>query len=158
MRLTIIGIGQTLRGDDAAGIEALRAWQQAFPESAGQPNVEVQYSELPGLGLIDLLDGFDAAILVDAVNSAAQPGTVHRLDSTALKAFAPDSKSAHGWGVGETLELARQMRPSGPQVRIRLVGIEGHCMQLGSPMSAAVRDALPIAAQVIQEEVQALLA
>lgn len=158
MRLTIIGLGQTLRGDDAAGIEALQTWQQAFPESAARSNVGVQYSELPGLALIDLLHGFDAAILVDAVNSAAPPGTVHRLDATDLKGFAPGSISAHGWGVAETLELAEQLQPPGPQVRIRLVGIEGHCMELGASMSAAVRDALPIAARAIQAEVEALLA
>jgi hypothetical protein len=52
----IIGIGQTLRGDDAAGIAAVSLWQKTFPASAGQPHIIVELIELPGIGLLNLLE------------------------------------------------------------------------------------------------------
>ena len=78
-KVAVIGIGQSLRGDDAAGLEAIRQWQEKFPETASRPEVRVEASELPGFALLDMLEDVDAAILVDAVQSSAQPGTIHRL-------------------------------------------------------------------------------
>ncbi len=156
MRLTVIGLGQTMRGDDAAGIEAVRRWERFFPETASRPDVAVQYSELPGLGLIDLIDGFDAAVLVDAVSSESAAGKVYRLDPEQLESFGVGGKSAHGWGIAETLQMDQRLNHSRP-TRIRLVGIESGQVELGQPISPAVEAALPAACQAIEEEVQELL-
>jgi len=155
--IVVIGIGQTLRGDDAAGVEAVHLWQSAFPATAGRPEVRVEFSELPGLGLLDLLDGFDAALLVDAVQGSGPAGTVYHLGPEDLASFAAGSKSAHGWGVAESLELGRRLNPSLQQIRIRLIGIEVESMELGRALSPAVREALAPASSAIEEEVQALL-
>lgn len=157
MRLTVIGIGQTLRGDDAAGIEAVRRWERLYADTAQRADVSVQYSELPGLGLLDLLDGFDAAVLVDAVSSAAAAGQVYRLDPDQLESFGAGGKTAHGWGIAETLQIDRQVHPARP-TRVRLVGIEAAQVEMGAPLSPAVEASLPAACQAIEEEVQALLA
>ena len=157
MRLTVIGIGQTLRGDDAAGIEAVRRWERLYADTAQRADLRVQYSELPGLGLLDLLDGFDAAVLVDAVSSAAAGGQVYRLDPDQLESFGVGGKTAHGWGIAETLQIDRQVQPARP-TRVRLVGIEAAQVEMGAPLSPAVEATLPAACQAIEEEVQALLA
>ncbi len=156
MRVTVIGIGQTLRGDDAAGTEAVRLWETTYPHTALRDDVSVQISELPGLALLDMLDGFDAAVIVDAVESGGKPGKIHRLSPEELAAFTAGSKSAHGWGVAETLELGCQLNPA-RQMRLRLVGIEAGQMELGKPMSQAVQGALEAASRAIEAEVQALL-
>ncbi len=156
MRLTVIGLGQTMRGDDAAGIEAVRRWERLFHDTASRPDVSVQYSELPGLGLTDLIDGFEAAVLVDAVSSAAAAGRVYRLDPEQLESFGVGGKSAHGWGIAETLQMDRQINPSRP-TRIRVVGIEGSQVELGQPISPEVEAAFPAACQAIEDEVQELL-
>ena len=157
MRIVVIGIGQTLRGDDAVGIEAVRRWQEAFPETAGRTDVQAELSEMPGLGLLDLLDGFEAAVLVDAVQSSAKAGSIHRLDPDQLAAFGSGAKSAHGWGVAETLELDRQLNPSRPRIRLRLIGVEAEQMNMGEPLSKSVEMALPLVCKAIEDEVQALL-
>ena len=112
MKIAVIGIGQSLRGDDAAGLNAIRQWQKKYPETASRPEVRVDASELPGLALIDLLDDTDAAVIVDAVQSSAKPGTIHRISPDELSAFTPDAQSAHGWGVAETLQLGRELYPT----------------------------------------------
>jgi len=157
MKVTVIGIGQTLRGDDAAGMEAVQRWQRIYTDTSTRPDVNIQYCELPGLGLLDLLDGFGAAVIVDAVAGAAPAGHVYRLSPDDLASFGTGAKSAHGWGIAETLELERKADPTRLQIPIRLVGIEGQEMGLGRPLSAAVEAALPAACEAIEAEVQALL-
>ena len=157
MKIAVIGIGQSLRGDDAVGLEAVRQWQEQYPETAELPGLNVHIQEIPGLGLLDLLDGSEAAILVDAVKSSAVPGTLYRLSSEQLSSFSIDTKSAHGWGVAETLQLDRLLNPAKHDIPIRLIGIEAGQLQLGAGLSEAVQQVLPKVCEAIQEELQTLL-
>ncbi len=154
-KVAVIGIGQSLRGDDAAGLEAVRQWREKFPETAGRLEVRVEAGELPGLALLDVLNDVDAALLVDAVQSSHPPGTIHRLDEEELAAFTSDARSAHGWGVAETLKLGSQLMNNRP--RIRVVGITAGELEMGAEMSDAVRDAIPRVCEAIEAEVNALL-
>lgn len=157
MKLTVIGIGQTMRGDDAAGIEAVQRWERLYSNTARRPDVQVQYAELPGLGLIGLIEGYDAAVLVDAVGSVDSAGHVYRLAPDDLESFGIGGKTAHGWGVAETLQLDRQVNPEHAAIAIRLVGIEVAQIDMGQRLSPDVEAALPAACQAIEEEVRALL-
>jgi hydrogenase maturation protease len=157
MKIAVIGIGQSMRGDDAAGLEAVRRWQKQFPETSQRPELHVELSESPGLALLDELDGCDAGVLVDAVQSFVGPGTLHRLDPEQLSAFGPDAKSAHGWGVAETLQLDRQLNPARQRIPIRVIGIEAGQLGVGTGLSREVKEALPRACEAIQHEVEELL-
>ena len=154
MTLTIIGIGQSLRGDDGAGLAAVRCWQEMYP--AQHLDVRVELAESPGLGLLNLLEDADAAILVDAVRSGASPGSLHRLGECDIAAFLDGTNSAHGWGVAETLALSRQLDPDSLPVQLVLIGIEAGQVALGKNLSPAVTASLPEAARLIQETVKQL--
>lgn len=154
-RVLVLGIGQSLRGDDAAGLEVVRQWRERFPETAGRPEVRVEASELPGLALLDLLGEVGAAVIVDAVQSAHPPGTVHRLTEEELQSFTSDARSAHGWGLAETLRMASQVMEALPQIRI--VGMTAGQMEMGAGLSSSVADAIAKACEVLEEEVNALL-
>jgi len=155
--IVVIGIGQTLRGDDGAGIQAVRRWQAAYATTASHPQLRVELEELPGLSLIDRLSGADAAILVDAVRSGAPPGGLYRLELSDLDAFRPESDSAHGWGVAETLYLGRMLYPENLPGVIVLIGIEAGEMHLGDGLSREVSDSLDQAAEMIEASVNELL-
>ncbi len=154
-RVAVIGIGQSLRGDDAAGLEAVRQWREKFPETAGRSEVQIEASELPGLALLDMLNNVDAAVLVDAVQSSAEAGTIHRLSEEELSSFTSDSKSAHGWGVAETLRLRSQLTDA--RTNIRIIGIEAEQTTNGAGLSKAVDDAMPKVCEALEEEVTNLL-
>jgi len=156
IKVAVIGIGQSLRGDDAAGLEAVRQWMKKFQETAGRPEVRVEASELPGLALLDMLENVDAAILIDAVQSSASPGTIYRLSEKELSAFTSDAKSAHGWGVAETLDMGRLLGKING-IPIRLIGIEAEQTVMGADMSQAVRDSIPVACEAIQEEIESMI-
>jgi hydrogenase maturation protease len=157
MGILVVGIGQSLRGDDAAGLAAVQFWQEAYPESANHPAVRVEQIELPGLSLLDELDGPTAAILVDAVRSGGKPGSLHLLGEDDLSTFGAGTGSAHGMGVAETLALGRRLYPGVLPSTIVLVGIEAGELGLGEALSPEVSQALPAAARAIESQLQTLI-
>jgi len=148
--IKIIGIGQSMRGDDAAGLAAVQYWQTAYPEHSGIINVEVQLAEMPGIGLLNLLEGAEVAILVDAVRSGAEAGTIHLLSEDQLESFSSATGSAHGWGVAETLSLGRLM-PSTMPAKLILIGIEAADVSIGASLSPGVQHALSEVARLVEQ-------
>jgi hydrogenase maturation protease len=149
--IKIIGIGQSLRGDDAAGLAAVRLWQEKYQDNIERTYLHVELAELPGIGLLNLLEGTTTAILVDAVHSNAIAGTIHVLSEKQLEAFSDGTGSAHGWGVSETLALGHQLIPSSMPGKLMLIGIEAGNLLLGESLSSQVELALPEVAQLIEQ-------
>ncbi len=149
--IKIIGIGQFMRGDDAAGLYAVRQWQEQFGDNSARPHIEVELAELPGIGLLNLIDGMKVVILVDAVRSGSRAGTIHLVSEEQLDTFANGSGSAHGLGVAETLALGRRVLPSQMPERLILIGIEAGDISLGETLSREVEMALPEAARLIEQ-------
>lgn len=118
--IRIIGIGSPF-GDDAAGLEAARILAAAPP-----PDCEVIAADRPGAGLVELLHGIDAAILIDAVRSGAPAGTLHELSFGELRGstvrFRARFVSSHGLGVAAAVELACKLGRA--PVHGRVLGIE----------------------------------
>jgi hydrogenase maturation protease len=156
--IKVIGIGQTMRGDDAAGIRAVQYWQAAYPKSSQQPNVQVLIEELPGLALLDMLVGASFVVIADAVRSNVDPGTIHHLEITDLATFKPGLSSAHGWGLAETLALIGILGLSNMPEQISLVGIEAGDLNMGLTLSPPVTESLAQAAALIESLVTGVLA
>jgi hydrogenase maturation protease len=155
--IKLIGIGQSLRGDDAAGLSAVRLWVEKYHLEALPPGVQVEMAELPGIGLLNLLEGARFVILVDAIRSGARPGTIHQLIDDQLQSLSGGSGSAHGWGVAETLSLVRQLAPGNLPAKLVVIGIEAGQLDLGEALSTAVVESLPEVARLIEEYVSAAL-
>jgi hydrogenase maturation protease len=149
---TVLGIGSVLMGDDAAGpwvVELLEAhWD--FPSG-----VTLLDAGTPGPELNHMLLGTDAVIVVDTVKAADPPGTVkiYRRDQL-LHAPASPRLTPHQPGLREAL-LTGEFAEQGPREAV-LVGIVPVEVQLGTALSAAVRDALPRAEAAVVEELTAL--
>jgi hydrogenase maturation protease len=152
MNILVLGIGQSMRGDDAAGLETVRQWQSRFPLTASRVKVEI--SEMPGIALLDSLAGMDAAILVDAVRASSPAGTVIRLGPEDLSSFTPDSASSHGWGVAETLHLGFSLYPWLSNCQVTLFGIVGSNYDLGSGLTPEVKAAVITVVELLEDEIQ----
>ena len=155
-KIVILGIGQSLRGDDAAGLEAVHRWQETYPVTAADSRLRVEQAGMPGLELIDLLKDAKCALLVDAVQSGATPGTLHLVKPEQVVSFDTGSGSAHGWGIAETIVLAHELRYSLPD-QIFILGIEAASFEMGASLNTAVADSLARAAEMIEERIQSWL-
>jgi hydrogenase maturation protease len=135
MALVILGLGNDLLGDDGIGLlaaERLRALEG--------PDVTVRTSVQAGLYLLEYLQGFDDAIVVDSI-VGDHPGTIRELRGADLPEVSVPA--AHYVGLPESLALARASGLSVPQ-RLRIFGIEIDVSQrIGSKPSPPVIASLP---------------
>ena len=112
----VIGIGSPF-GDDDAGLLAARRL------AADQPlGCVVMIADRPGSRLIDLFEGADDALLIDAVCGGLSPGTLHDLDLRHLPAMRVGRVSTHDLDLPQLIELA--LRLGRAPRRGRLLGIE----------------------------------
>jgi hydrogenase maturation protease len=135
-RTVVIGIGNPMRGDDAAGVAVAERLRPRVP--AG---VEVvSCSEEPSR-LMEAWEGAERVLLIDTVSSGAPPGTLHCFDASeeAVPARAFHS-STHAIGIVDTIELARALGRL-PR-RVGLYGIEAGGFETGSSLTPAVESAV----------------
>jgi hydrogenase maturation protease len=137
----VVGCGNDTASDDALGIELV----ERLHASAGLSGPELcDFSVVPSAGpeMLDLMDAGGTILFVDAVSSGSPPGTLHLipLPSTSIEAKPVSSLSSHGWGLLETIELARRLKPSVPSMF--LLGIELASVELFGPQSLAVEQAM----------------
>lgn len=138
----VLGIGNAARRDDGVGAWVARRLAARCGQAA-----DVRVLGDDGFALLDALAGAEAAILVDAVQSGAAPGTVHRFDAAA-QALPPALLrcSTHALGVAEAVELARALGQL--PARLAVYGIEGADFGIGEGLSAPVAAA---AAALVEE-------
>jgi hydrogenase maturation protease len=136
-RVVVIGLGNRVRGDDAAGLEAVRWLRRAAP--AG---VEVVEHEGDAAALLDHWQGAALAVVVDAVRAGGQPGSLHRLEVVPGREAGSGiadrawQVSSHALGLAEAVALAGALgRLPG---RLVLVGIEGASFSAGDALSPPV--------------------
>ena len=142
-----IGVGNPFRSDDGAGIAVVRRLRGEIP-----PGVKVQEESGDGTELLEAWEGADCVILVDAVQSGAPPGTIHRLDARTEKLPTWFSHSStHSFGVAEAIELARSMGEL-PE-KLIVYGIEGLDFSAGTELSPEVAEVVPSAANLILQEI-----
>lgn len=149
-RTIFIGVGNPFRGDDAVGTAVLRFIRSRIPA-----DVKVVEETGDGAELLEAWKGADRVILVDAVQSGAPPGTIHRIDARAEKLPSWFSRSStHAFGVAEAIELAWAMNDLPPQIVI--YGIVGLDFSAGTKLSPEVAEVVPRAAQQILREILAM--
>ena len=132
----IIGLGNEYRRDDAVGLVVARCLKERTPE-----HVRVLEESTEGTALMESWKDADAVILIDAVHSGAEPGSLHRLDAHRQPIPAEFSHcSTHAFSVAEAIELARALG----QLPARLIfyGIEGKTFEAGLGLSSEVGKAV----------------
>ena len=154
MRILVAGVGNVLRGDDGFGVEVAQALTRA---RRGGDGVEILEAGIAGIPLVqELMDGYDALIIADAVDRGGAPGTVYliepevvdpaMLDPAALHASLAD---AHYTEPSKVLVLAKALGVLPP--RVFLVGCQpAGYDELGAELSAPVRDAVGVAVSRIE--------
>ena len=130
----VIGVGNDLRGDDAAGRETVR-------RLVTSPSLLLREHGGDAPGLVSLWGPDDDVTVVDAVVSNEPPGTIVEVDALAGPLPAEVSwATTHGAGVAEGIELARAI---GLLPRsLKLIGISARRFDLGAPMTLEVEAAV----------------
>lgn len=153
-RVVIVGLGNPLLTDDAIGV---RAAERLATRLAGT-GVDVVQSAWGGMRFVDLLAGYDRAIIVDAIEwRRGPPGTIYRLTpDEAIPTLR--AVSYHDVSLGTALALGRTLDIPLPAETVFFAVEAQETRTFGEQLTPAVEAALPelvarVEAQLMQWKV-----
>lgn len=147
-RILVAGIGNIFLGDDAFGVEVVhRLLERALPEG-----VEVGDFGIQGFDLAyEMLENYDANILIDATPRGGTPGTLYVIDPevNTWENAEQMTPATHGLNPVQVLTMVKQF---GGQLRnVRIVGCEPESfgddegmMGLSESVATAVPEAISL--------------
>jgi hydrogenase maturation protease len=156
-RVLVAGIGNIFLSDDGFGVEvANRLVRRPIPEG-----VRVADFGIRGIHLAyELLDGYDALVLIDAMPMGDPPGTLAVIEPDPLPPPAAGDDlapvvDAHSMNPGVVLSMLAGLEAS--VERIVIVGCEPASLDEGIGLSPQVSDAVDRAVALCEDVVAQLL-
>jgi len=141
-RITVMGIGNPLVKDEGVGVRVVEVMMStlAFPD-----NVTIVDAGTMGMGILNIFQGCDYLLVIDAVDGTGEPaGTVVLMTPEEM---APNTikHSMHDTRLVDVLEAAMLMgtQPEVQCVGIQILDMDGIAVGLTKP----VEDAIPAAVE-----------
>ncbi len=150
IEVRILGIGSPA-GDDQVGWLTVDALLASGVQTTGNA-IRVQKLDRPGSGLITLLNDAAWVILIDAMQSHDPIGRIRHFGADDWPAYS-QGLSSHGFGLLDTLALARELGSLPP--RLDLYGIEIDSASPGEQAGSEVQAAAQQLAQHIAANLSA---
>ena len=145
MRMTVIGIGNLLRADDGVGIRIVEKLKEE------RPDIEAVDLSTAELGILDHIRGREKVIIVDAITTGAEPGTIHRIDPGNLDTDA--FLRSHSLNLSGVLRLGAHLYPDEFPKKIIILAVEaGDITSFSTKLTAGVESAIPCLFREIQME------
>ncbi len=135
----IVGCGNILRGDDAAGpVFIRRLWERGLPSG-----VRCADGGTGGMDVAFQMRGVPEVILVDACRSGAEPGSLFRVPGSELEHLPPVAGiNLHSFRWDHALAFARWLLKEEYPRNVTVFLIEAGQIDFGAPLSPAVDGAL----------------
>jgi len=149
MKTIILGLGNPLFADDGVGLAVAHELGSRLAGS----DVTVAQATVAGLDVLEILQGFERAVVIDAVQTGdARPGTIYHLKETQAPAGA--GSRPHQFDCLAALKLGRSLGMSLP-ADVTIVGVEAATLTGPSEvLSEEVRAAIPLCVEMIQRELE----
>jgi hydrogenase maturation protease len=118
MKTIILGVGNQILGDDGVGVHIANEVKKKIKD----PNVTIDEAITGGMNLLDLLLGYDKAILIDAVKSEnGEHGVVKKIDISEFNTM--HSCNPHDVSLIEAIEMAKKLGEERIPKKITIIGV-----------------------------------
>ncbi len=154
MNTIIIGLGNPILSDDGVGVLAAQALA-AIIDAENRPEVTITEASVGGLRLMEMMVGYDRAILIDAYTAGEDPpGTVRRLTLAGLEAASATQHSAsdHDTNLVTALDTGRRMGFSLPGELVIYAVRAANIADFSSEPTPSVAAAIPIVTAAVLTE------
>ena len=149
MKTVVLGVGNPILRDDGVGIHVVNQ----LKEHINDPNVTIDEALTGGMNLLDMIQGYDKAILIDAIKMKnGRNGEVKRF---LLSDFSSvHSCNPHDVTLLEALRLAEKLGEDRIPREIVVIGIvlEEMPLEFGEQLSSTVAAAVPKAVEMTLSE------
>ena len=150
MRAVVLGIGNTILTDEAAGVRAVELLEQRYrvPD-----NVLVIDGGTSGMEMIEDLSNLDFLIVIDVVKTGAAPGTVVKIAGDEIPVFFRRKLSPHQIALPDVL-ASLELLDAMPK-EIIVLGVEPISLELGMEMTDTVAAKVPLLVEMAVMELRA---
>jgi len=146
--ILVLGIGNILLRDEGVGVRVIEQMQEMhLPDG-----VELVDGGTGGADLIDVLAERQKVIVIDAVQSDCEAGTVLRFTAEDLVRPNQASMSLHEIGLAESLIMTRQLGCAPEDVVI--FGIRSKSTECGLELSKEIAASVPKVIELILSEIK----
>jgi hydrogenase maturation protease len=148
MKTLVLGLGNPILRDDGVGNRV--AQELGILVSSG--DITVEETSASGLSLLDILVGYDRAIIVDAIQTRdGKPGQIYRLTPGAF-GKTRHASSPHDVNFNMALEMGHRMGMPMPR-EIIIYAIEAQDVStFGEECTPEVREAIPECVNMVLSE------
>ena len=148
MKVLILGVGNLLRSDDGVGLHIIEALRKEHLKD----NVDL-IEAVSGLDILDAIKGYDRIILVDAIKTGGEPGTIYQLSLEDFKdKQTVNSFSTHlNMDIPTMLELGNRLFPEKMPEDIQIIAIEAEDITtISDKCTPKVEKAIPEVVELIK--------
>ena len=145
----VLGVGNLLMSDEGVGVHVIKRLVENYklPEE-----VQVLDGGTLGMDLLYYLEGAENLILIDAVETRKDPGTLVRLEGDDVPAFLSLKMSPHQIGVPDMLAAAK-LKDVFPK-RLILWGVQPELLEIGLDLSPIVAAQVDTIIQQVLEQLE----
>lgn len=149
-RTVVLGVGSPLMGDDGLGIAVVEMIRERQPDD---PAIALLDGGTWGMSVLPLIEAADRLLIIDAIKSGAEPGTLVRLEDDEIPRHLRQKLSPHQIELGEVLAVAH-LRSMFPAEAVA-IGIEPARIELHEGLSEEVGATVPELIEAIEEQLVA---
>ncbi len=150
MKTIILGVGNSILSDDGVGIHVVNELKKQI----NHPNITIDEAITGGMNLLELLLGYDKAIIIDAVKTKnGGDGEVRRIPLSNFSTI--HSCNPHDVSLIEAIDMAKKMGENRIPKEIIVIGImmkEMPC-EFGEKLSKKIATAVPNAVKMAIDEI-----
>jgi hydrogenase maturation protease len=149
----VVGCGNLLRGDDAAGPILVRL----LAERGVPPGVRLIDGGTAGMDVAFAMRGARRVIVVDASRIGVEPGTIHRVPGEELRDLTPPEGNLHRFKWDQALGFAMWLLKEDYPDDVTVWLVEGESFEAGSGLSPRVQASVDRIVDEIAAEVSELV-
>jgi len=144
----VVGLGNPFLSDDSVGLHVARALESRLDHQ----EITVMEASIAGLDFVDLLAGYERAIIIDAIQTReGKAGQVYRLEPEALNS-SRHATTPHDVSFATALELGKRLGLALPQ-QIVIFGIEvENVSTFSEKCTPEVERAIPLCVEMVIQE------
>ncbi|MEZ4646079.1 MAG: hydrogenase maturation protease [Chloroflexota bacterium] len=155
MKTLVVGLGNPILTDDGVGVRVAYEIEQRLSSEA-QKAIHVIEASVGGLRLMEMMVGYDKAIIIDALfgQNGETPGKIRRLTLADLRALSPTqhSASAHDTTLITALDSGREMGLHLPQDVVIYAITVANVLDFSEEMTPEVAATVPQVATAVLAE------